>query len=91
MNSDGQGGAQNFFMTLDSTKGQTLVLSYEDIPNLAVNEVAVITSLKAYKDIYLNTYHDYSLCRDYVPAGIRDQVYTGVLGSGRRVRTAGRR
>jgi LPS-assembly protein len=61
LNSQGQGGAQSVFMTLDSTKGQTLLLSYQNIPNLAVNEVAVITSIKAYNNIYLNTYHDYSL------------------------------
>ncbi len=61
LNSQGQGGAQSVYMTLDSTKGQTLTLSYQEIPNLAVNEVAVLTSIKAYNNIYLNTYHDYSL------------------------------
>jgi hypothetical protein len=37
------------------------VISYQEIPNLAVNEVAVIANIKAYNNIYLNTYHDYSL------------------------------
>ena len=61
LNSAGQGGAQNLYMTLDSTKGQVVVISYQDIPGLAVNEVSLITNLKVYKDIYVSTWHDYSL------------------------------
>ncbi len=82
LNSEGQGGAQSVFMTLDSTKGQTLVLSYEDIPNLAVNEFTVITSIKAYKDIYLNTYHDYSLAGIMFLQGYGIKYIRGCWGVG---------
>src|SRR5208283_2978560 len=60
-NSAGQGGAQSLYMSLDSGKGQVVTISYQDIPGLAVNEVSLITNLKVYKDIYVSTWHDYSL------------------------------
>ena len=89
-NSTGQGGAQSLYMSLDSGKGQVVTISYQDIPGLAVNEVSLITNLKVYKDIYVSTWHDYSLDAGIMfTAGIRGQVYTGVLGSGRRIRKAG--
>ena len=61
LNSQGQGGAQSIWMSLDSGTGQTLGFSYQEIPNLAVNEFTVLTNIKVYKDVYLNSYYDYSL------------------------------
>ncbi len=56
----GQGEAQDLSLTLDSGKGDVLRLDYEQIPNLSVNEATVSTTFKAYENIFLNTYHDYS-------------------------------
>ncbi len=61
LSSTGQGKAQDLFMTFDSTTGYILRLDYEQIPTLAVNEITATAVVKAYKDLYLNTYHDYSL------------------------------
>ncbi|MGA2226185.1 MAG: putative LPS assembly protein LptD [Syntrophobacteraceae bacterium] len=60
-NSAGQGGAQSLFMGIDSGKGQVISISYQDIPALAVNEAGLVTNLKVYKDVYVSTWHDYSL------------------------------
>jgi LPS-assembly protein len=66
LTSAGQGEAQNLYMTFDSAAGQIVRLDYQQIPNLDINEITVATILKTYKDIYLNTYHDYSLERGLV-------------------------
>ncbi|MGC9966492.1 MAG: LPS assembly protein LptD [Syntrophobacteraceae bacterium] len=66
MNGLSQGEAQDLFLTLDSGSGDILRLDYEQIPNLQVNEVTVSTYFKAYENIYLNTYHDYSLSQGLV-------------------------
>jgi hypothetical protein len=61
MSSSGQGNAQGLFLTFDNRTGSVVSISYEDIPSLQVDEVAVQTIFKTYKNIYLETYHDYSL------------------------------
>jgi LPS-assembly protein len=61
LSSAGQGKAQNLFMTLDSGTGYILRFDYEDIPNLSVDEISAATLIKVYNDIYINTFHDYSL------------------------------
>ena len=61
MSSSGQGNAQGLFLTFDNRTGNIVSISYEDIPSLQVDEVAVQTIFKTYKNIYLETYHDYSL------------------------------
>ena len=61
-----QGEAQDLYLTLDSGMGDVLRIDYEQIPNLLVNEVTVSTFVKAYKNIYLNTYHDYSLSQGLI-------------------------
>ncbi len=37
-----------------------VTVDYEQIPDLDVNEISLITLYKIYDHIYLNTYHDYS-------------------------------
>jgi len=61
LSSTGHGQAQDLTVLFDSTTGYSVRVDYEQIPNLAVNEIGVISYLKAYKDIYVNTWHDYSL------------------------------
>ena len=61
LSSSGQGKAQALYMTYDSSSGSLVRLSYQQIPDLTVNEIIVQANLKAYKGIYLETYHDYSL------------------------------
>jgi LPS-assembly protein len=57
----GQGDAQGIYMTYDSRAGSFVRLDYQQVPNLGVNEVILQTTLRAYKNVYLETYHDYSL------------------------------
>jgi LPS-assembly protein len=61
LSSAAQGRAQSLYMTYDSGAGNIVRIDYQQIPNLTVNEISVVTIFKAYKEIYLNTYHDYSL------------------------------
>ena len=61
LSSSGQGRAQALYMTYDDSSGSLVRLSYQQIPDLTVNEIIVQASLKAYQGIYLETYHDYSL------------------------------
>ena len=61
LSSSGQGNAQGLFLNFDNRTGSIVSLSYQDIPSLQVDEVAVQTILRTYKNIYLETYHDYSL------------------------------
>jgi LPS-assembly protein len=57
----GQGQAQCLYTTYDDGSGTLVRLNYQQIPNLTVNEIIVQASLKAYRGIYIETYHDYSL------------------------------
>jgi len=57
----GQGKAQALYMTYDSGSGSLARLSYQQIPELTVNEIILQANLRAYQGIYLETYHDYSL------------------------------
>ena len=57
----GQGRAQALYMTYDSGSGSLARLSYQQIPELTVNEIILQANIRAYQDIYLETYHDYSL------------------------------
>ena len=43
----GEGNAQSLYMTLDSGKGQLLRIDYQQIPNLAVNEITAGVLLKS--------------------------------------------
>ena len=61
MNSEGQGDAQSALHDSRQHQGADSRIDYEQIPNLAVNEITAGVLLKVYKDIYLNTFHDYSL------------------------------
>ncbi|HIJ75103.1 MAG TPA: LPS-assembly protein LptD [Deltaproteobacteria bacterium] len=61
LSSSGQGNAQGLFLSYDNRTGNVVQLSYQDIPSLQVDEIVVQTILKTYKNIYLETYHDYSL------------------------------
>jgi len=61
LSSAAQGRAQGLYMTYDSGSGNIVRLDYQQIPNLMVNEISLVSIFKAYKEIYLNTYHDYSL------------------------------
>ena len=61
LSSSGQGNAQGLFLNFDNRTGDIVSLSYQDIPSLQVDEVTIQTILKTYKNIYLETYHDYSL------------------------------
>ncbi len=82
LNSQGQGGAQSIWMSLDSGTGQTLALSYQEIPNLAVNEFTVFTKIKVYKDIYLNSYQNYSLAGIMFSQGYGIKYIRGCWGVG---------
>lgn len=55
--------AEDLYATFNSGAGHFLRLDYEQIPALQVNEIAISANLKTYKQIYLSTYHDYSLER----------------------------
>jgi len=57
----GQGKAQGLFLTYDTTTGYIFSLDYQQVPSLAVNEITAAATLKVYKDIYFNTYYDYSI------------------------------
>ena len=48
-------------MTFDNPMGNIVQLGYQQIPSLDVDEVTVQTIFKAYKNIYIDTYHDYSM------------------------------
>jgi hypothetical protein len=48
-------------MTLDSGKGQILRIDYQERQDLQINEITTEVYLQTYKNIYLNTYHDYSI------------------------------
>ncbi len=61
LSSSGQGNAQGLYMTYDSRAGNIVRLNYQQIPSLTVDEITLQTILKTYKNIYLETYHDYSL------------------------------
>ena len=61
LSSGGPARAQDLFLAFDSLTGYRLILGYEQIPNLSVNQVTLQTFIKVYKDIYINTVHDYSL------------------------------
>ncbi len=58
---DPEGRRQDFLVTLDNGKGQTVRFDYEfskgDIP---INEFSAELVLKTLPNLYLNTYHDYS-------------------------------
>lgn len=58
---EGLGKAQDLFATYDSTTGYIVRIDYEQVPNLAVNEITLTTTFKAYNDIYIHTYHNYSI------------------------------
>lgn len=64
LSSDSRGRAQDLSVAYDSTTGNIVRLDYEQLPDLAVNEISLSTYLKVYKDIYINTYHNYSLSAD---------------------------
>lgn len=57
----GQGEAQDLALTFDSGRGDIIRVDYEQIPNILVNEITVSAFFKACNNLYLNTYHDYSL------------------------------
>jgi hypothetical protein len=59
--SAGQGKAQGLFLNYDNGSGDLVRLGYQDLPTLAVNEISLTTIFKVYKEIYLNSFHDYSL------------------------------
>jgi LPS-assembly protein len=61
LSSSGHGNAQSLFLSYDNRTGNVVQLSYQDIPSLQVDEIAIQTIIKTYKNIYLETYHDYSL------------------------------
>jgi hypothetical protein len=59
---DSQGGSsQDFYVTLDSGKGQMLRLDYQKRANAPVDEITGELFIKTLPDLYLNTYHDYSV------------------------------
>jgi LPS-assembly protein len=60
-NGSGQGDTQDWFATLDSGDGHILRIDYQKQPVLGVNELTAEVFLKTLPNLYLNTYHDYSL------------------------------
>jgi LPS-assembly protein len=61
LSSSGQGKAQGLYLNYLSNSGDLVRLGYQQIPTLAVNEITLTTIFKVYKEIYLNTFHDYAL------------------------------
>jgi LPS-assembly protein len=58
----GQGKAQSLAASYNSIPaGYSLNLDYEQVPDLAVNEITLGAGFKVYKDFYVNTYYDYSI------------------------------
>jgi LPS-assembly protein len=51
---------QDLYMTLDSGHGQLFRLGYQYRNDFPIDEVIAEVGLKVLKNIYLNTYHDYS-------------------------------
>ncbi len=87
--SGGKGQAQSIYMTLDSGRGQLIRLDYQQIQNFtinatnaAINEINVSTVLRAYKDIYINTYHDYSFSGLLFTQGYGIKYIRGCWGVG---------
>lgn len=60
-NNTGQGDAHDLYMTLDSGRGHILRVDYQKRPDLDVNEITAETLVKTFGNLYLNTYHDYTL------------------------------
>jgi LPS-assembly protein len=52
--------AQDFTGSYTGSPGNIFMIDYEEIPDLNVNEVTLITYFKIYPNVYLNTFHDYS-------------------------------
>jgi LPS-assembly protein len=51
---------QDFIMGFDSGRGQILRLGYQYRNDFPIDEVIAETGLKLLKNVYINTYHDYS-------------------------------
>ncbi|MDR3568056.1 MAG: LPS assembly protein LptD [Syntrophobacteraceae bacterium] len=52
--------AQDLSASYNNGRGNALIVDYEQIPDLNVNEISLTTYFKVYDNIYLNTYHDFS-------------------------------
>jgi LPS-assembly protein len=59
--SEGLTRQHDFYMSLDSGRGQILRLGYQYRNDFPINEVTAEVGLKVLPNIYVNTYHDYSL------------------------------
>ncbi|MHC1727377.1 MAG: LPS-assembly protein LptD [Syntrophobacteraceae bacterium] len=82
-NGTGEGNAHDFYMTLDSGKGHILRLDYQRQKDLAVNEITAEVLLKTFSNLYLNTYHDYSLRQDLMfKQGYGFRYFRGCWGIG---------
>ncbi|MCE5334017.1 MAG: LPS assembly protein LptD [Desulfobacteraceae bacterium] len=81
--STGQGNSHDLYMILDSSKGHLLRVDFQQRAQMALNEITTEAFLKTYKNIYLNTYHDYSLDEGYLfKQGYGVRFYRGCWGIG---------
>ena len=81
--SSGEGNSHDLFLTLDSGKGHILRVDYQERHDLQINEITAEVFLKTYGNIYLNTYHDYSIDLGLVyKQGYGIRYYRGCWGVG---------
>lgn len=79
----GEGNAHDLFLTLDSGKGQMLRVDYQQRDDLGVNEITTEVFIQTLPNLYLNTYHDYSIDRDFLfKQGYGVRYYKGCWGIG---------
>jgi len=79
----GEGDAHDLFVTFDSGKGHILRLDYQVRNDLGVNEITTEVFYQILSNVYLNTYHDYSLGQDILfKQGYGIRYYRGCWGFG---------
>ncbi len=83
LQSTGQGDAHDVSMMVTSGRGHFLTIDYQKRSDLDVNEVITSLFLKTWKNIYLNTYQDYSISDgELFRHGYGLRYYSGCWGIG---------
>jgi LPS-assembly protein len=79
----GTGNSHDLFITLDDGKGSMFRVDYQERQDLQINEITTEIYYKVWKDIYLNTYHDYSIADGLIyKQGYGIRYYHGCWGIG---------
>ncbi len=83
LQSTGQGDAHDVSMTLNSGRGHVFAVDYQKRADLNINEMNTYLFLRTWKNIYIDTYQDYSIDQGVLfKHGYGIRYYRGCWGIG---------